>query len=50
MKRYFWNLTTGDLVETDDERVISLLLADGYAEVSRERFAELADVRLGKKT
>lgn len=41
--KYFWNMVTGDLVETDDKHVISLLLADGYVEVSRERYAILAD-------
>ena len=47
-KRHFWNLVTGDLVTTENERVISCLLDDGYVEVTEEQFRELAEIRLDK--
>jgi len=40
--RYFWNMTTGDLVQTRDKHRIAVLLENGYVEVSRERFEEIA--------
>lgn len=46
--RYFWNLVTGDLVQTDNEMVIVALLADGYIEISRERYMEIGKIILEK--
>ena len=43
--RYFWNMVTGDLIETKDPRIITILLMDGYIEVSKEQYLEIAAAR-----
>jgi hypothetical protein len=42
--RYLWNMVTGDLVATRDKRTIAILLMDGYVEVSKERYNEIAAI------